>query len=298
MELILIVHLVQFILPLNAFSEILGRSGAMTSMPCQSHWPETAFLEPENAVNFSKEFKNVKFMYDPLKSVSVSFDKDYQIDADFECDTKDFECIRGFKLVKTINPEASIQREIDMATNQLVETTLNCPAVPKRLLKPGYYKAEHLAIQPTATHPGGILTYTLDISADRSKVIHRAGFGGQIYTFTYKVVKTEVKEKTRRGLQEITSVIKSKLDQVRFCYKTAVVIVPNLEGKLEVSWKVMPSGKVEMVHIKSRKFVPDIKSATQMLESCIIEKIRMWIFIPNKGTEVQSVTYPFIFNPI
>ena len=89
--------------------------------------------------------------------------------------------------------------------------------------------------------------------------------------------------------QAVKKVIDQHMDEITYCYETALIADPSIMGKIIFEWKILLSGKVGEIRIK----FSSIKSSD--IHSCIKERIKSWSFPSPKGTEVV-VSYPFIFD--
>ena len=97
--------------------------------------------------------------------------------------------------------------------------------------------------------------------------------------------------KIRGGMsrEDVKRVIEQHLDEITYCYETALISNPSIKGKITMEWKILMSGTVGEVRIKSST----IKSPE--IYSCIKSAIKTWQFPKPVGNEVV-VSYPFIFD--
>ncbi len=91
--------------------------------------------------------------------------------------------------------------------------------------------------------------------------------------------------------EEVKQVIDQHMDEVSYCYETALIDNPSLMGKMAFEWKILASGSVGEVRIKSSSIRSDA------LHSCIKRSIKTWQFPEPRGAEV-IVSYPFIFDVV
>ncbi len=89
--------------------------------------------------------------------------------------------------------------------------------------------------------------------------------------------------------EEVKKIIDQHLDEITRCYETALVANPSLMGRVVFEWKILLSGKVGEVRIKSSTL-----NSTD-IHSCIQSSIKSWEFPQPSGSEVV-VSYPFIFD--
>ncbi len=97
--------------------------------------------------------------------------------------------------------------------------------------------------------------------------------------------------KIRGGMsrEAVKRVIEQHLDAITYCYETALISNPSIKGKITMEWKILMSGTVGEVRIKSST----IKSPE--IYGCIKSAIKTWQFPRPVGNEVV-VSYPFIFD--
>lgn len=89
--------------------------------------------------------------------------------------------------------------------------------------------------------------------------------------------------------EAVAKVINDHIDEINYCYETALINDPTLMGKIEFEWVILLSGEVGEVRIKSST----VKS--NEIHSCIKSAIRTWTFPKPKGSAVE-VSYPFVFD--
>ncbi len=97
--------------------------------------------------------------------------------------------------------------------------------------------------------------------------------------------------KIRGGMsrEAVKRVIEQHLDEITYCYETALISNPSIKGKITMEWKILMSGTVGEIRIKSST----VKSPE--IYGCIKSAIKTWQFPRPTGNEVV-VSYPFIFD--
>jgi hypothetical protein len=91
---------------------------------------------------------------------------------------------------------------------------------------------------------------------------------------------------------EVGEVIHKHLSEVRYCYESAMIRQPDVEGKLIVDFTIGGNGVVKSAEAKSST-LPDPR-----LDDCIIRRLVTWKFpLPKGGIDV-AVSYPFIFKTL
>ena len=101
-----------------------------------------------------------------------------------------------------------------------------------------------------------------------------------------------VKIKGGLSRDQVKRVIDANMDDVTYCYETSLMNTPSLAGKAVFEWKVLASGKVGAVNIKSSTVKSD------EIHSCIKSAIKTWKFPQPSGGDAVFVSYPFIFDTV
>ncbi|MBT8373119.1 MAG: AgmX/PglI C-terminal domain-containing protein, partial [Deltaproteobacteria bacterium] len=97
--------------------------------------------------------------------------------------------------------------------------------------------------------------------------------------------------KIRGGMsrEAVKRVIEQHLDEITYCYETALISNASIKGKITFEWKILMSGAVGEIRIKSSTIKSD------EIYGCIKSAIKSWRFPKPVGNEVV-VSYPFIFD--
>ena len=118
-----------------------------------------------------------------------------------------------------------------------------------------------------------------------------AGVNGQGHSFvSMDIAGSSVEEGLTKD--EVGEVIHRHLSEVRYCYESAMLRTPDLEGKLMISFVIGGPGTVKTSEVKSST-LPDPR-----LDDCIIRRLNTWKFPNTKGGVDVAVTYPFIFKTL
>jgi len=88
----------------------------------------------------------------------------------------------------------------------------------------------------------------------------------------------------------IRRVVRSHIDQLRYCYEVQLTKNPKLSGKVAVKWVVTEQGTV------SSSVVAQTTTGNNELDTCVAGRVLTWVFPKPKGGGVAVVTYPFIFK--
>lgn len=118
-----------------------------------------------------------------------------------------------------------------------------------------------------------------------------AGVAGQGEAFvTLDIADSTVQEGLTKD--EVGKVIHQHLSEVRYCYESAMVRNPDVEGKLVVEFTINPTGTVKSSAVQDSS-LPDPR-----LDDCILRRLVKWQFPKPKGGVQVAVTYPFIFKSL
>jgi hypothetical protein len=91
---------------------------------------------------------------------------------------------------------------------------------------------------------------------------------------------------------EVGRVIHSHLSEIRYCYESAMLRNPSVEGKVLVDFKIRSTGIVKSALVK------DSTVSDSNLEQCVISHLLKWKFPKPKGGIEVAVSYPFLFKTL
>lgn len=122
----------------------------------------------------------------------------------------------------------------------------------------------------------------------------RAGVKGQGKGFVPVVAADADGSAVDEGLtrDEVGEVIHRHLSEVRYCYESAMIRMPDLEGKLVTAFTINGGGIVRDADVKSST-LPDPR-----LDDCILRRLVTWRFPKPRGGVDVAVSYPFIFKTL
>jgi hypothetical protein len=87
----------------------------------------------------------------------------------------------------------------------------------------------------------------------------------------------------------VKRVIDQHLDEIQYCYESALMENSAIMGRIVYEWKILMSGNVGEVRIVSSTV------NSHIIHDCIKEAIKTWQFPKPVGAEV-IVSYPFVFD--
>jgi hypothetical protein len=91
---------------------------------------------------------------------------------------------------------------------------------------------------------------------------------------------------------EVAKVIHSHMNEIRYCYESAILKDPNLAGKLLVDFRINAGGVVPNAGV-SEATLKD-----QVVTQCLLGKLKSWKFPQPRGGVMVAVSYPFIFKSL
>ena len=91
---------------------------------------------------------------------------------------------------------------------------------------------------------------------------------------------------------EVGKVIHSHLAEVRYCYESAMIRNPSVQGKLVADFVIQGGGLVKNAKVNMSN-VGDVS-----LDQCIIDRLFKWKFPRPRGGIDVAVVYPFIFKSL
>lgn len=88
----------------------------------------------------------------------------------------------------------------------------------------------------------------------------------------------------------IRKVIRDHRDQIRFCYESQLQRHPKLAGKVAVKFLITANGTVAVASVSQST------TGVGALDSCVVTKVKTWLFPKPKGGGTVTVNYPFNFK--
>ncbi|MGZ3697676.1 MAG: TonB family protein [Bdellovibrionota bacterium] len=91
---------------------------------------------------------------------------------------------------------------------------------------------------------------------------------------------------------EVGEVIHKHLGEIRYCYESAMIRSPDVEGKLMVNFSIGGTGVVRSSEVASSSL------SDPRLDDCILRRLSTWKFPEPRGHVTVAVSYPFIFKSL
>lgn len=91
---------------------------------------------------------------------------------------------------------------------------------------------------------------------------------------------------------EVGEVIHRHMSEVRYCYESAMLRTPDIEGKLMTAFVIGGKGMVKSTEVKSSTL------SDARLDDCILRRLVTWKFPNPRGGVDVAVSYPFIFKSL
>ena len=92
--------------------------------------------------------------------------------------------------------------------------------------------------------------------------------------------------------EEVAKVIHRHLNEIRYCYESAIHQDPSLSGKVLVDFMIGSKGSVSTAQAAENTM------KDQQVSHCLIGKLRSWRFPAPRGGVQVAVTYPFLFRSV
>jgi Ca-activated chloride channel homolog len=116
-----------------------------------------------------------------------------------------------------------------------------------------------------------------------------AGFGGRgTRVPTVRQAKAEVQGSLDKDL--IRRVVRSHINEVRYCYNQGLAKDPNLKGRVTIQFVIDPNGKIQSAVVKEDTIID------KAVGTCIAKQIMRWTF-PKPMGGIVTITYPFVLEP-
>ncbi len=91
---------------------------------------------------------------------------------------------------------------------------------------------------------------------------------------------------------EVAKVIHSHMNEIRYCYESAIQNDPSIAGKVLVDFKIGSRGSVAVAQT-AENTMNNVQVGT-----CLIGKLKNWKFPEPRGGVQVAVTYPFLFKSL
>lgn len=115
---------------------------------------------------------------------------------------------------------------------------------------------------------------------------------GQKGEYTVSVVTENVQVLSGLPKDVINRIVQQHRGEIRQCYEAARRRNPGLKGKVVVKFTIQPNGIVSYAGIASSTV------GDSALESCMVSRVRTWVFPKPEAPVVTEVSsYPFFLNP-
>lgn len=194
---------------------------------------------------------------------------------------------------------------IGLMPNEAIAAVTNLDAVSSTRSKQGNFKVGgivgKLGSSKISVPSGGVVTTkgsnqvlrSAGVKGKGSVAALAKGKTGENQVMAVVSAKLDKKVSINGGMsrEAVKKVIDQHLDEVSYCYESALVSNPSISGKVIFEWKILKSGRVGEVRIKNST----INSSG--IHSCIKLAIKSWEFPKPKGSDVV-VSYPFIFDVV
>ncbi len=91
---------------------------------------------------------------------------------------------------------------------------------------------------------------------------------------------------------QVGRVIHAHMNEIRYCYDSAILRDPDIEGKMNADFSIGPQGVVSTARSGSSSV------SDRRLQDCILARLKQWKFPKPKGGVTVAVSYPFMFKAL
>ena len=103
--------------------------------------------------------------------------------------------------------------------------------------------------------------------------------------------KSGAKQKTPYEMNQVRNTITKNTSKVKACYGQFLNTKPtSTDGKVLVDWQIQPDGRVRRAEIVSTEL------AQPVLERCLTDSIKTWVFPEPPSSHDVYTSFLFIFN--
>ncbi len=95
------------------------------------------------------------------------------------------------------------------------------------------------------------------------------------------------------GMTSIGDFVRSRNQQLQFCYQDARSSNPDLAGSATVGVLLAPDGAVTRTDVLRRSWDG---RGTEQLEGCVLSKVRSWKFPPADAGQIRTYSFSVIFT--
>ena len=92
--------------------------------------------------------------------------------------------------------------------------------------------------------------------------------------------------------EEVAKVIHSHINEIRYCYESAILSDPSLAGKVLIDFRIGSRGAVD-----SAQTAGDSMNNSNV-SRCLVAKLKNWKFPSPRGGVQVAVSYPFLFKSV
>ena len=89
--------------------------------------------------------------------------------------------------------------------------------------------------------------------------------------------------------EDIRRVVEGRRHGISWCFEQALLVEPELGGKVTLVWRIDPEGRPRAVQVESTTL------GARAAELCMVEAVRRWHF-PRPESGQCQIRYPFVFS--
>ncbi|HEX4923805.1 MAG TPA: AgmX/PglI C-terminal domain-containing protein [Bdellovibrionales bacterium] len=182
-------------------------------------------------------------------------------------------------LRKTSEGSGSLTGAAAEATGAAAQGAGNAPGLGMKDIGAGGQGTATVGIAGVKTKGkgGGLSGYGTGTLGDKDRASVDVG-GGAGEQFTGNIDK-----------EGIRRVIIANQRQIKDCYERGLNRDPSLHGKVVLEWEIGDRGRVLSAKVKTSTL------GSPVVENCMVQRLKTWIFPEPPGDQVAVVAYPFVF---
>jgi len=92
--------------------------------------------------------------------------------------------------------------------------------------------------------------------------------------------------------EQVGRVIHAHMNEIRYCYDSAVLRTPDVAGRMTVKFSINAPGDVQTAGVGASNV------GDRRLHDCIVSRLKGWKFPKPRGGVVVAVAYPFMFKTL
>jgi TonB family protein len=106
-----------------------------------------------------------------------------------------------------------------------------------------------------------------------------------------QIISTQLNVRGNLDKEIIRRIVRTHLNEIRYCYEQSLVRHPSLSGRVVVQFTIANTGRV-IASVLQSSTIPE-----PALNSCVVQATRRWQYPAPDGGGLAIVSYPFQLTP-